>query len=101
MINLEGGSKEQLVGMKKMKKEDNKSSKESLDGSAEAAHENSEKVRKEGVKKRAKKPGYIGAIIVNLILLYVANNLLNWHVPFLTNSFIAALGLSIYLFWLR
>lgn len=33
-----------------------------------------------------KKSEYIGAIIVNLILLYIFNNLLNWHVYFITNA---------------
>ncbi len=30
---------------------------------------------------------YIGAIIVNIILLYIFNNLLNWHIYFVTNVF--------------
>jgi hypothetical protein len=36
--------------------------------------------------------GYIIAIIVNVILLWVANNLLAWNVPFLTSDFVAVLG---------
>ncbi len=30
---------------------------------------------------------YVGAIIVNFILLYIFNNLLNWHVYFVTSAF--------------
>ncbi len=30
---------------------------------------------------------YVGAIIVNIILLYIFNNLLNWHVYFVTSAF--------------
>ncbi len=30
---------------------------------------------------------YIGAIIVNIIFLYIFNNLLNWHVYFVTSAF--------------
>jgi hypothetical protein len=32
------------------------------------------------------KRGYVVAIIVNLILLYIFNNLINWHVNFVTNA---------------
>lgn len=38
-------------------------------------------------KRRSKKPDYIIAVAINLILLYVANNLLRWEVPYLTRSF--------------
>jgi len=34
-----------------------------------------------------KKPGYIVAIIVNVIMIFVFNNLLNWGVPFITSAF--------------
>jgi hypothetical protein len=30
---------------------------------------------------------YIGTIIVNIIFLYIFNNLLNWHVYFVTSAF--------------
>ncbi len=30
---------------------------------------------------------YIGAIIVNIILLYIFNNLLNWHIYFVNSAF--------------
>ena len=33
-----------------------------------------------------KKSEYIGAIVVNIILLYIFNNLLNWHVYFITSA---------------
>jgi hypothetical protein len=39
------------------------------------------------VKKKPGKSGFIAAIIVNLILLFVFNNLLNWGVPFLTSAY--------------
>jgi|GEM_PF-722110 len=38
-----------------------------------------------------KRFGYAVAIIVNLILLYVANNLLAWRVPFITSDFVVPL----------
>jgi hypothetical protein len=37
-------------------------------------------------KEKSKKSDYIISIIFNLILLYVFNNLLNWHVHFITNA---------------
>jgi hypothetical protein len=37
-------------------------------------------------RKNIEKSEYVIAIIVNLILLYVFNNLLNWHVYFITNA---------------
>lgn len=37
--------------------------------------------------KREQKSEYFTAIIFNLIFLYIVNNLLNWHVYFITNSF--------------
>ena len=36
-------------------------------------------------EKNSKKSEYIAAIIVNIILLYIFNNLPNWHVYFITN----------------
>ncbi len=49
-------------------------------------------------KKKSGKGGFIAAIIVNLILLFVFNSLLNWGVPFLTSSYsgvLWAINLSI------
>ncbi len=37
------------------------------------------------VKKQSKCAGYIIAIIVNLILIYVFSNLVRWGVPFITS----------------
>jgi hypothetical protein len=37
-------------------------------------------------KYRQEKTGYVVAIIFNLILLYLFNNLLTWHVYFVTNA---------------
>jgi hypothetical protein len=37
--------------------------------------------------KNSKKSEYIGAIVVNVILLYIFNNLVNWQVNFITNAF--------------
>lgn len=36
--------------------------------------------------KNSKRSEYIGAIVVNVILLYIFNNLLNWQVYFITNA---------------
>jgi peptidoglycan/LPS O-acetylase OafA/YrhL len=38
-------------------------------------------------RKSEQKSEYIFAIIVSLIFLYVVNNLLNWHIYFITNAF--------------
>lgn len=40
---------------------------------------------------RQRRAGYVAAIIINLILLYVANNLLAWRVPFITSEFVVPL----------
>ena len=40
----------------------------------------------EGNRKKEKTVEYIIAIILSLILLYVFNNLLNWHIYFVTNA---------------
>lgn len=41
--------------------------------------------------RRQRKIDYIVAVFVNVILLYVFNSLLRWHVPFLTPAFTASL----------
>ncbi|HZD59257.1 MAG TPA: hypothetical protein VE439_02230, partial [Anaerolineae bacterium] len=38
-----------------------------------------------------KKSSYVAAIIINIVLLLIFNNLLNWHVPFITRSFLIPL----------
>jgi hypothetical protein len=38
-------------------------------------------------REKEQKSEYIAAIIFNLIFLYVVNNLLNWHIYFITNAF--------------
>lgn len=38
-----------------------------------------------------KRFGYLVSILVNFFVMYCANNLLNWNVPFLTNRFIECL----------
>jgi hypothetical protein len=35
----------------------------------------------------ARQFGYVVSIIVNIALLYIANNFLNWNIPFLTKDF--------------
>jgi len=42
---------------------------------------------KNKVAKRPGKTGYVAAVIVNAIMIYVFNNLLNWGVPFLTSDY--------------
>ncbi len=37
-------------------------------------------------EKYSKKSKYIGAIVVNIILLYIFNNLLSWHIYFITSA---------------
>ncbi len=38
-------------------------------------------------EKEAKRSDFIVAIIVNIIFFYIVNNLLNWHISFITPSF--------------
>jgi hypothetical protein len=38
-------------------------------------------------KEKEQKSEYVAAIIFNLIFLYIVNNLLNWHIYFVTNAF--------------
>jgi len=35
----------------------------------------------------ARQFGYIVSVIVNIALIYIANNFLNWNIPFLTKDF--------------
>ena len=37
--------------------------------------------------KREEKSGYFAAIIFSLIFFYIVNNLLNWHIYFITSAF--------------
>lgn len=48
-------------------------------------------ILKENDKGKRRPSAYIGAIIANAILIYVFNNLLNWHVPWLTETFVTTL----------
>lgn len=47
---------------------------------------------KETVTKRKKSSEYIAAIIVNVVLILVFNNLLKWHIPWLTSEFFIPLA---------
>ena len=38
-------------------------------------------------REKEQRGEYIGAIVVNLIFWYIVNNLLNWHIYFVTNAF--------------
>ncbi len=38
-------------------------------------------------EKEVKNSEFIIAIVINIIFLYIFNNLLNWHISFITNSF--------------
>ncbi|MCE5213996.1 MAG: hypothetical protein LLF83_04670 [Methanobacterium sp.] len=44
-------------------------------------------------KKEPHKSQFIAAVLVNLIFLYIANNLLNWNLSFIDNSFLQVLGI--------
>lgn len=44
-------------------------------------------LKKLSKEKKAKTSEFIGAIIVNVIVLYVVNNLLSWHLGFILPSF--------------
>ncbi len=49
-------------------------------------------------KKKHGKSGYIAAIVINIILLFIFNMLPNWHISFLTNAYLSilwAINLSI------
>lgn len=45
-----------------------------------------------GPSHAARRVGYVAAIVLNVILMYVFSSLLGWHVPFLTPAFAAVLG---------
>lgn len=45
-----------------------------------------DRMTKRNKEKKGKKSEYIAAIVVNIILLYIFNNLLNWHLYFITNA---------------
>ena len=38
-------------------------------------------------RKREQKSEYVAAIIFNVIFWYIVNNILNWHIYFITNAF--------------
>ncbi|HZD58985.1 MAG TPA: hypothetical protein VE439_00840, partial [Anaerolineae bacterium] len=63
---------------------------EKIDGRAERLDDQDKQQRQEQ-EKGSKKSGYVAAIIINIVLLVIFNNLLNWHVPFLTGSFVIPL----------
>ena len=42
-------------------------------------------------KKNPQKSQFIAAVIANLVILYIANNLLNWNLSFIDNSFLQVL----------
>ena len=44
------------------------------------------KFKSKNKEKKSHKSEYITAIIFNIIFLYIVNNLLNWHISFITNS---------------
>jgi hypothetical protein len=59
---------------------------------------------KQKLPSQARLFGYGMAILVNFVLIYVANNLLAWNIPFLTTSFSSvlwainlSLGVSIFI----
>jgi hypothetical protein len=45
------------------------------------------KMTQNRIPSPARQFGYIVSIAVNILLIYAANNLLNWNVPFLTKDF--------------
>jgi hypothetical protein len=47
-------------------------------------------MEKSNHRSSARQFGYIVAIIVNLVLFYLVNNLLNWHLPYISNFFTPA-----------
>lgn len=69
---------------------------DSREKSAESAGEHIayNKESREKPKERSrtqKRVGYVAAIIVNFILLYLVNNLLAWRVPYITSEFVVPL----------
>ncbi len=51
----------------------------------------SNKPNKKETSPDARKFGYIVTILINLALIYVANNLLSWKIPWLKTSFVQCL----------
>ena len=58
---------------------------------AEIKKERKEKKEKKQLSRGARNIGYIVSIAVNIILIYIFNNLLNWHINFINESFISPL----------
>jgi len=57
-----------------------------------------DKEKPKAAKKKTGKAGFIAAIIINLIFLFIFNSLPNWHVSFLTSAYsgiLWAINLSI------
>ena len=44
-------------------------------------------LKKLSEEKEAKKSEFIGAIVANIIILYIVNNLLSWNLTFIASSF--------------
>lgn len=62
---------------------------------ARAVDEQGKRIWKENEREWrevGRRSGYAIAAVVNLVLIYVANNLLAWNVPFLTSAFVAPLA---------
>ncbi|MCK9150700.1 hypothetical protein MXE27_01915 [Methanobacterium alcaliphilum] len=55
------------------------------------ANKKESKINKFLKDKKAKKLEYIVAIIVNIIFLYIVNNLVNWNISFISDSFTSVL----------
>lgn len=65
---------------------------ESVEPTGERGAQKKESWEKPKERSRTqKRVGYVAAIIVNFILLYLVNNLLAWRVPFLTSEFVVPL----------
>lgn len=48
--------------------------------------------REPQLREGARRAGYIAAIVVNLVMLYIVNNVLAWDLSFITAEFTEALG---------
>lgn len=60
----------------------------------ESADRNVENIFKNIFKdKKEKKTDFVVAIVVNIIIWYIANNILNWNISFITPEFNQVLGI--------
>ncbi|MFH0971851.1 MAG: hypothetical protein V1835_04770 [Candidatus Micrarchaeota archaeon] len=79
---------------------ENKKKQRQMEGELDGAFERVKRIFEDAWPERKRqKFEYVVAIIANLIMIHIANNLLSWDVPYLTSSFIFVLWAFNLSFW--